>query len=110
MLDLVMKVCEFKEAMEDIEVNLLDYGVYFSAKPFMPMGSLFGFHKIDYGGGSWKVFGQPSSPPLMRLDPAHHGLPNMHLQLGHNDYFGRHGNEAVDIFVSALIGNPFILK
>src|SRR3989344_3330672 len=34
-----------------------------------------------------------------RLDlKPHHGLPGMHLQHGTNDYFGRTGNEAADIF------------
>ncbi len=32
----------------------------------------------------------------------------MHLQYGHSDYTGRHGEEAADIFATMIVSNPNI--
>jgi len=63
--------------------------------------------RLTGGPRGFKILG--NSGPLMRLDyPAHHGLPEMHLQYGKKEFLGRSGNEAADILAEVLRLNPKI--
>jgi len=59
-------------------------------------------------GSSFKIFTPKLSYPLVRFDLDNHEFGEKHLQYGKEDYFGRSGNEAADIFAELLRLNPKI--
>ena len=60
-------------------------------------------------GSSFKIFGEPHSAPIVRLDLVpHHNKPEKHLQYGSGLYTGRHGKEAADIIGEIIKSNPYI--